>query len=36
MLSVEEAMQRLQVSATAAFAAEEKLIALLKREGLLQ
>jgi type I restriction enzyme M protein len=36
MLSMEEAMQRLQVSAAAAFAAEEKLIALLKRQGLLQ
>jgi type I restriction enzyme M protein len=36
MLSMEEAMQRLQVSAAAAFAAEEELIALLKREGLLQ
>jgi type I restriction enzyme M protein len=33
--TVEEAMQRLQASADAAFAAEEKLIALLKREGLL-
>ena len=36
MPSVEEAMQHLQASAAAAFAAEEKLIALLKREGLLQ
>jgi type I restriction enzyme M protein len=36
VLTVEEAMQRLKVSAEAAFAAEEKLIALLKREGLLQ
>ena len=35
-LTVEEAMQRLQASAAAAFAAEDKLIALLKREGLLQ
>lgn len=35
VLSVEEAMQRLKTSAEAAFAAEEKLIALLKREGLL-
>jgi type I restriction enzyme M protein len=34
-LSVEEAMMRLQESASAAFAAEEKLIDLLKREGLL-
>lgn len=32
--TVEEAMQRLQASAEAAFAAEEKLIALLKRDGL--
>ena len=32
---VDEAMKRLQESAEAAFAAEEKLIALLKREGLL-
>ena len=29
-------MQRLQASAAAAFAAEDKLIAILKREGLLQ
>ena len=36
VVTVEEAMQRLQASATAAFAAEDKLIALLKREGLLQ
>lgn len=35
-LGVEEVMQHLQASATAAFAAEDKLIALLKREGLLQ
>jgi type I restriction enzyme M protein len=35
VLSVEEAMRRLQEIAQAAFAAEEKLIALLKREGLL-
>jgi type I restriction enzyme M protein len=34
-LTVEEAMQRLQASAEAAFAAEDKLIAILKREGLL-
>jgi type I restriction enzyme M protein len=33
--TVEEAMQRLQASAETAFAAEEKLIALLKRDGLL-
>ncbi|MBI3302250.1 MAG: N-6 DNA methylase [Deltaproteobacteria bacterium] len=36
VLTVEEAMQRLHASAEAAFGAEEKLIALLKREGLLQ
>jgi type I restriction enzyme M protein len=35
IVSVEEAMQRLQASAGAAFAAEDKLIAILKREGLL-
>jgi type I restriction enzyme M protein len=35
MLTVEEAMKRLQESATAAFAAEERLAAILKREGLL-
>jgi type I restriction enzyme M protein len=35
VLSVEEAMQRLRVSADAAFAAEDKLIEILKREGLL-
>ena len=35
-LSVDEAMKRLKESAEAAFAAEDKLIALLKREGLLQ
>ncbi len=34
-LSVEEAMARLKESADAAFAAEEKLIAIMKREGLL-
>jgi type I restriction enzyme M protein len=33
VLSVAEAMQRLQASAEAAFTAEEKLIALLKRDG---
>jgi hypothetical protein len=32
---VDEAMQRLRESAEAAFAAEEKLVAILKREGLL-
>jgi type I restriction enzyme M protein len=35
ILTVEEAMQRLRESADAAFGAEEKLIGLLKREGLL-
>jgi type I restriction enzyme M protein len=35
VLSVEEAMQRLRESADAAFAAEDKLIEILKREGLL-
>ena len=34
--TVEEAMQKLRESAETAFAAEDKLIALLKREGLLQ
>jgi type I restriction enzyme M protein len=34
--SVEEAMRRLRDSADAAFAAEDRLIALLKKEGLLQ
>lgn len=34
-LSVEEAMNRLRESAEAAFASEEKLITILKREGLL-
>jgi type I restriction enzyme M protein len=36
VVTVEEAMQRLQASAVAAFTAEDKLITLLKREGLLQ
>jgi type I restriction enzyme M protein len=36
VLSVDEALQRLQASAAEAFAAEDRLIALLKREGLLQ
>ena len=36
ILTVDEAMRRLKASAVAAFAAEDKLIALLKREGLLQ
>ena len=35
VVTVEEAMQRLQASAAATFAAEDKLIAILKREGLL-
>ena len=35
VVTVEEAMLRLQASAAAAFAAEDKLIAILKREGLL-
>ncbi len=35
VLTVEEAMEKLKKSATAAFAAEEKLVAILKREGLL-
>lgn len=35
-LSVEDAMKHLRQSAEAAFAAEEKLVALLKREGLLR
>ena len=35
VLTVDEAMKQLRVSATAAFAAEEKLIAILEREGLL-
>lgn len=34
-LAVEEAMKRLQKSAEAAFTAEEKLVGILKREGLL-
>jgi hypothetical protein len=33
---VEEAMTRLKESATAAFAMEERLVAILKREGLLR
>jgi len=36
ILTVEKAMQRLQASAAAAFVAEDKLIAILRREGLLQ
>ena len=35
VLTVDEAMRRLKESAEAAFAAEDKLIAILKREGLL-
>jgi type I restriction enzyme M protein len=35
VLTVDEAMRRLKESAQAAFAAEDKLIAILKREGLL-
>jgi len=35
-LSVEESMRRLQQSAEAAFAAEDKLVAILQREGLLK
>ncbi|MHC1726480.1 MAG: N-6 DNA methylase [Syntrophobacteraceae bacterium] len=35
ILTVEEAMNRLRESAAKAFAAEEKLVAILKREGLL-
>jgi type I restriction enzyme M protein len=35
MLTVEEAMKKLSESALVAFATEEKLISLLKREGLL-
>jgi type I restriction enzyme M protein len=34
-LTVDEAMKRLQISAKAAFIAEERLVAILKREGLL-
>jgi hypothetical protein len=35
-LTVEDAMERLKASAKAAFAAEEKLIALLKQENILR
>jgi hypothetical protein len=35
VLTVEEATKRLQKSATTAFAAEDRLVAILKREGLL-
>jgi len=35
VLTVEEAMKRLRTSAQEAFAAEDRLIAILKREGLL-
>jgi type I restriction enzyme M protein len=34
-LTVEEAMERLSDSTEAAFAAEDRLVAILKREGLL-
>ena len=33
-ITVEEAMQQLQKSAAAAFSAEDKLVAILQREGL--
>jgi type I restriction enzyme M protein len=36
VLTVDEAMKRLRMSAEAAFAAEERLVGILKREGLLQ
>ena len=36
VLTVEEAMKRLRESARTAFETEEKLIGVLKREGLLQ
>lgn len=36
VLTVDEAMRRLKESADAAFAAEDKLVAILKREGLLK
>ena len=35
VLTVEEAMKRLRESAEAAFAAEEKLVTIFKREGIL-
>ena len=35
-MSVDEAMRRLKESADAAFAAEDRLIAILKKEGLLR
>ena len=35
VLSIEDAMQRLQASAQATFTSENKLIDILKREGLL-
>ena len=35
-LTVEEAMKRLKTSSEAAFAAEDRLVAILKREGILQ
>lgn len=36
VLTVEEAMKRLRESADRAFAAEESLVGILKREGLLE
>jgi type I restriction enzyme M protein len=36
VLTVDDAMKQLRMSATAAFAAEEKLVAILQREGLLK
>jgi type I restriction enzyme M protein len=36
VLTVDAAMKQLRASATAAFAAEEKLITILEREGLLK
>jgi hypothetical protein len=35
VLTVEEAMKRLRESAEAAFAAEQRLVGILKQEGLL-
>jgi hypothetical protein len=35
VLTVEEAMKRLRESAEAAFSAEERLVGILKQEGLL-
>ena len=36
VLTVDEAMRRLRASAQAAFAAEDRVVGLLKREGLLK